>query len=104
MEPYYAASIDESVPLTRASASANRSSVPAQLDDGIAHAFVSTAASSCLRHTAFFHPASPENRPKRRKLPAAHLLRRYGRYHCPIVLLPHIWPNRSRFEMHVDRT
>jgi len=32
----------------------------AQLDDGIAHTFVSTAVFSCLRHTAFLHPASRE--------------------------------------------
>jgi hypothetical protein len=41
-------------------------------------------------------PASSEHRSKRRTLPPAHLIRRYRRYHCPIVLFPHVWPNRGR--------
>jgi len=57
-------------------------------DDGIADIFVSTALPSCLGYTAFLHPASPENRSKRRKPPPAHLIPRYRRYHRPIVLLP----------------
>ena len=47
-------------------------------------------AHSCFMPEAygFLHPASPENRSKRRKPPPAHLIRRYRRYYGPIVLLP----------------
>jgi hypothetical protein len=43
-----------------------------------------------------FRWSSPDNRSMRRKLPTTYSKRRYRRYHCPIVLPPHLWLNRNR--------
>src|SRR5580700_6110265 len=69
---------------------------PAQLDDGIAHTFVSTAVSECLKHTAFSLRLVLEKRSKRRKLPAAPGHQGIVDTIVQLLYSPHLWLNRSR--------